>query len=40
MFERAKLMGIDKMCISSWLAIVTDYVEGNEIVRKAVDAIP
>jgi len=40
MFERAKLMGIDAMCISSWIGIWTDYEDGNEIVRNAMTRYP
>ncbi|MDZ7310953.1 MAG: amidohydrolase family protein [candidate division KSB1 bacterium] len=40
MFERAKLMGIDAMCISSWLGIWTDYEDGNEIVHNAMMRYP
>jgi predicted TIM-barrel fold metal-dependent hydrolase len=40
MYERAKLMGIDRMCVSSWLAVNTDYAEGNEVVRQAVERYP
>jgi predicted TIM-barrel fold metal-dependent hydrolase len=40
MVERAKLMGIDAMCISGFLAIWADYEEGNEIVRRAVERYP
>jgi predicted TIM-barrel fold metal-dependent hydrolase len=40
MFERAKLMGIDAMCISSWIGIWTDYEDGNEIVRNAMLRYP
>ena len=40
MVERAKLMGIDKICISGFLAVWTDYEEGNEIVREAMERYP
>jgi predicted TIM-barrel fold metal-dependent hydrolase len=40
MVERAKLMGIDQMCISSFLAIWVDYVKGNEITVEAMKAYP
>jgi predicted TIM-barrel fold metal-dependent hydrolase len=40
MFERAQLMGIDKMCISSWLGIWTDFDEGNKIVYSALQRYP
>ena len=40
MYERARLMGIDAICISGFLAIWTDFEEGNEIVRRAVERYP
>jgi predicted TIM-barrel fold metal-dependent hydrolase len=40
MIERGKLIGIQKMCISSWLGIWADYELGNEIVRSAVRRFP
>jgi predicted TIM-barrel fold metal-dependent hydrolase len=40
MYERAKLMGIDAMCISSWLGIWSDYEEGNKIVYDAMKRYP
>jgi predicted TIM-barrel fold metal-dependent hydrolase len=40
MYERAKCMGIDKMCISSWLGIWADFEAGNEIVRSAMERFP
>jgi predicted TIM-barrel fold metal-dependent hydrolase len=40
MFERAATMGIDQMCISSWLGIWADYEDGNEIVRDAMKQFP
>ncbi len=40
MRERAKLMGIDAMCISGFLAVWTDYEEGNTIVRRAMQRYP
>jgi predicted TIM-barrel fold metal-dependent hydrolase len=40
MHERSKLMGIDAMCISSWLGIWTDYEEGNQIVHNAMKRYP
>jgi predicted TIM-barrel fold metal-dependent hydrolase len=40
MFERAKLMGIDKMCVSSWLGVNTNYAEGNEVTHRAVQRFP
>jgi predicted TIM-barrel fold metal-dependent hydrolase len=40
MFERAKLMGIDKLCVSSWLGIWVDFEEGNNIVRSAMQRYP
>jgi predicted TIM-barrel fold metal-dependent hydrolase len=38
--NRNKLMGIDKICISSWLAIGVDYEEGNKIVLDAIKQFP
>lgn len=40
MIEHGKLIGIQKMCISSWLGIWTDYELGNEIVHSAVKRFP
>ncbi|MBI3579695.1 MAG: amidohydrolase family protein [Ignavibacteriales bacterium] len=40
MYERAKLMGIDAMCISGFLAVWTDYEEGNKIVWDAMKRYP
>jgi predicted TIM-barrel fold metal-dependent hydrolase len=40
MKERAKLMGIDAMCISSFLAIWTDSDPGNEITHRAMKQYP
>ncbi len=40
MVERAKLMGIDQMCISGFLAVWTDYEEGNNIVVDAMQRFP
>ena len=40
MLDRAKLMGIGAMCVSSWLGIWTDYEDGNEIVREAMRRYP
>ncbi len=40
MFERAKLMGIDAMCISSFVAIWVDDVVGNEITYRAMKKYP
>jgi len=40
MRERARLMGIDKICISGFLAVWTDYDEGNRIVRDAMKRYP
>ncbi|MBF8248066.1 MAG: hypothetical protein HW374_866 [Bacteroidetes bacterium] len=40
MFDRAKLMGIDAMCISGFLAVWTDYEEGNKIVVDAMKRFP
>lgn len=40
MKERAKTMGISKVCISSWLGLWADYEEGNEIVHDAVAMFP
>ncbi len=38
--ERGKLIGIQKMCISSWLGIWADYDLGNEIVHSALKRFP
>ena len=40
MVERAKLMGIRKMCVSSFLAIWADFDEGNAIVWEAMKRYP
>ncbi len=40
MKERAKTMGVTKVCISSWLGLWADYDEGNEIVHDAVTQFP
>jgi predicted TIM-barrel fold metal-dependent hydrolase len=40
MVERAKLMGINAMCISGFLAVWTDYEEGNTIVWDAMKRYP
>ena len=40
MYERAKLMGIDKICVSGFLAVWTDYEEGNKIVWNAMKRYP
>jgi predicted TIM-barrel fold metal-dependent hydrolase len=40
MVERAATMGIDKMCISSFLAIWVDYEEGNDITYRAMKKYP
>ncbi|MEX2116210.1 MAG: amidohydrolase family protein [Bacteroidota bacterium] len=40
MFERAKLMGIDSMCVSGFLAVWTDYEEGNGIIVDAMNRFP
>ncbi len=40
MVERAKTMGIDSMCISSWIGVWADYEDGNEVVRKAMKDYP
>ncbi len=39
-YERAKTMGIDKVCISGFLAVWTDYEEGNRIVWEAMKRYP
>jgi predicted TIM-barrel fold metal-dependent hydrolase len=38
--ERGKLIGIQKMCVSSWLGIWADYELGNEIIYSAVRRFP
>ncbi|HEX9655646.1 MAG TPA: amidohydrolase family protein [Bacteroidota bacterium] len=38
--ERARLMGIDKICVSGFLAVWTDYEEGNKIVWDAMKRYP
>lgn len=40
MVERAKLMGIDAMCVSGFLAVWTDYEEGNKIIVDAMKRYP
>jgi predicted TIM-barrel fold metal-dependent hydrolase len=40
MIERAKLMGIDEMCVSGFLAVWTDHEEGNRIVWEAMKRYP
>jgi predicted TIM-barrel fold metal-dependent hydrolase len=40
MYERAKLMGIDAICVSGFLAVWTDYEEGNKIVWNAMRRYP
>lgn len=40
MYERAKLMGIDAMCVSGFLAVWTDYEEGNRIIVDAMERYP
>jgi predicted TIM-barrel fold metal-dependent hydrolase len=40
MVERAKLMGIQKMCVSGFLAVWVDYDEGNDIVWDAMKRYP
>lgn len=40
MVERAKLMGIQKMCVSGFLAVWVDYDEGNKIVWDAMKQYP
>ncbi|MEX1139539.1 MAG: amidohydrolase family protein [Bacteroidota bacterium] len=40
MYERAKLMGIDAMCVSGFLAVWTDYEEGNKIIVDAMNRYP
>jgi predicted TIM-barrel fold metal-dependent hydrolase len=40
MVERAKLIGIDEMCVSGFLAVWTDYEEGNRIVWEAMKRYP
>ncbi len=40
MQERAKLMGIRKMCVSAWIGVWSDYEDGNEIVRSAMKRYP
>ncbi len=40
MFQRAKLMGVDRMCISAWIGVWSDYEEGNEIVHAAEKEFP
>jgi predicted TIM-barrel fold metal-dependent hydrolase len=40
MVERAKLMGIQKMCVSGFLAVWVDYEEGNKIVWDAMKRYP
>jgi predicted TIM-barrel fold metal-dependent hydrolase len=40
MVDRAKLMGIDAMCVSGFLAVWTDYEEGNKIIVDAMNRYP
>jgi len=40
MRERARAMGIDQMCISSFLAIWVDHVRGNKITAEATKLYP
>ncbi len=40
MYERAQLMGIKKMCVSAFLAVWTDYEEGNMIIVDAMKRYP
>jgi predicted TIM-barrel fold metal-dependent hydrolase len=40
MVERAATMGIDNLCISSWIGVWADYEEGNEVVRDAMKQFP
>ena len=40
MVDRAKLMGIDAMCVSGFLAVWTDYEEGNRIIADAMNRFP
>lgn len=40
MYERARLMGIDAMCVSGFLAVWTDYEEGNKIIVDAMNRYP
>jgi predicted TIM-barrel fold metal-dependent hydrolase len=40
MVERAKLTNTRQVCVSSFVGIWADYDEGNEIVRRAVQAYP
>ena len=40
MVERAKLMGIQKMCVSGFLAVWVDYEEGNKIIWDAMKRFP
>ncbi|MFH0991693.1 MAG: amidohydrolase family protein [bacterium] len=40
MVDRAALMGIDTLCVSSFLAIWADYQLGNKIVRDAMKLYP
>jgi predicted TIM-barrel fold metal-dependent hydrolase len=40
MVERNKRIGVDKLLISSWLAIYADYVEGNAITLDAMKQFP
>jgi len=40
MHDRAKLIGIDAMCISGFLAVWTDYEEGNLVVVDAMTRFP
>jgi predicted TIM-barrel fold metal-dependent hydrolase len=40
MVERARLMGIQKICVSGFLAVWVDYEEGNKIVWDAMKRYP
>ncbi len=40
MIERNRLIGIDKMCCSSWLGIWADVAGGNALTASAVDRYP
>jgi predicted TIM-barrel fold metal-dependent hydrolase len=40
MKQRAKTMGIGKVCISAWIGLCADYDEGNEIVHDAMQQFP
>jgi len=38
--ERGQMLGIDRVCVSSWLGIWADYERGNEIVHRAMNDFP